>query len=79
MRFRNGFTLIYTSAYAINGWLSKENITRLPHPAEVLVAHDHVEPRLENGNRAWILTIPAAALISALAYLLAGRFLTSVP
>ena len=28
---------------------------------------------------AWILTIPAAALISALAYLLAGRFLTSVP
>jgi len=28
---------------------------------------------------AWILTIPAAALISALAYLLAGRFLTSAP
>jgi len=28
---------------------------------------------------AWILTIPAAALISALAYLLAGRFLVSVP
>ncbi len=28
---------------------------------------------------AWILTSPAAALISALAYLLAGRFLTNVP
>jgi len=28
---------------------------------------------------AWILTIPAAALISALAYLLAGRFLASTP
>jgi PiT family inorganic phosphate transporter len=28
---------------------------------------------------AWILTIPAAAIISALAYLLAGRFLASVP
>jgi PiT family inorganic phosphate transporter len=28
---------------------------------------------------AWILTIPAAALISAFAYLLAGRFLVSVP
>lgn len=28
---------------------------------------------------AWILTIPAAALISALAYLLAGRFLVSTP
>jgi PiT family inorganic phosphate transporter len=28
---------------------------------------------------AWILTIPAAALISALAYLLAGRFFASAP
>ena len=28
---------------------------------------------------AWILTIPAAALISAIAYLLAGRFLVSLP
>jgi len=28
---------------------------------------------------AWILTIPAAAIISALAYLLAGRFLVSLP
>ncbi len=28
---------------------------------------------------AWILTIPAAALISALAYLLTGRFLAAVP
>jgi prepilin-type N-terminal cleavage/methylation domain-containing protein/prepilin-type processing-associated H-X9-DG protein len=44
--------LIYTSAFAINGWLSTENVMRLPHPAEILVAHDHVEPRLENGNRA---------------------------
>lgn len=44
--------LIYTSAFAVNGWLTKENVTRLPHPAEVIVAHDHVEPRLENGNRA---------------------------
>jgi PiT family inorganic phosphate transporter len=28
---------------------------------------------------AWILTIPAAALISAVAYLLAGRFLANLP
>jgi PiT family inorganic phosphate transporter len=28
---------------------------------------------------AWVLTIPAAALIAALAYLLAGRFLTGAP
>jgi prepilin-type N-terminal cleavage/methylation domain-containing protein/prepilin-type processing-associated H-X9-DG protein len=44
--------LIYTSAFALNGWLTKENVTRMPHPAEVLVAHDHMEPRIEHGNRA---------------------------
>jgi len=43
---------IYTSAFALNGWLTKENVTRMPHPAEVLVAHDHMEPRVEHGNRA---------------------------
>jgi PiT family inorganic phosphate transporter len=28
---------------------------------------------------AWILTIPAAAIISAVAYLLVGRFLVNMP
>jgi len=43
---------IYTSAFGANGWLSEEKTTRMPHPAEVLVAHDHMEPRMEHGNRA---------------------------
>ena len=43
--------LIYTSAFALNGWLTKENTMRMPHPAEVIVAHDHMEPRVEHGNK----------------------------
>ena len=44
--------LIYYSAFAVNGWLTKENTVRLPHHAEIIVAHDHMEPRVENGNNA---------------------------
>jgi len=44
--------LIYTSAFALNGWLTKESVIRMPHPAEVIVAHDHMEPRVEHGNSA---------------------------
>ncbi len=43
--------LIYTSAFAINGWLTKENTVRIPRHSEVIVAHDHMEPRIENGNQ----------------------------
>jgi len=43
--------LIYTSAYAANGWLSKENTIRIPRHSEVIMAHDHMEPRIENGER----------------------------
>ncbi|MFC1766133.1 type II secretion system protein [Planctomycetota bacterium] len=41
---------IYTSAFSANGWLSQEKMLRLPHPSEVLLAHDHMEPRMEHGN-----------------------------
>jgi len=44
--------LIYVSAFGLNGWLSLENAVRLPHHSEVVVAHDHMEPRMENGNTA---------------------------
>ncbi|MBP7049826.1 MAG: type II secretion system protein [Phycisphaerae bacterium] len=44
--------LIYTSAYTLNGWLTKENMNRMPRPAEVIVSHDHMEPRVEHGNKA---------------------------
>jgi prepilin-type N-terminal cleavage/methylation domain-containing protein/prepilin-type processing-associated H-X9-DG protein len=44
------YKLIYVSAYAVNGWLSKENTVRIPQHSEIIVAHDHMEPRIENGN-----------------------------
>ena len=43
---------IYTSAFSSNGWLSREKVTSIPRPAEVIMAHDHMEPRMEHGNRA---------------------------
>lgn len=43
---------IATSAFGANGWLSREKTTRLPNPAEVIMAHDHMEPRIEHGNEA---------------------------
>ncbi|MCF7974061.1 MAG: type II secretion system GspH family protein [Phycisphaerae bacterium] len=43
---------IYTSAFASNGWLSKEKITSIRRCSEVILAHDHMEPRMEHGNRA---------------------------
>jgi len=40
-----------TSAFAANGWLTEEKTTRMAHHAEVIVAHDHMEPRVEHGNK----------------------------
>lgn len=42
---------IYTSAFSSNGWLSKEKVTSIPRWSEVILAHDHMEPRMEHGNR----------------------------
>ncbi len=41
---------IDNSAYSMNGWLSVENSVSIPRHSEVVVAHDHMEPRIENGN-----------------------------
>jgi prepilin-type N-terminal cleavage/methylation domain-containing protein/prepilin-type processing-associated H-X9-DG protein len=41
---------INNAAYSVNGWLRRERVTGIPHHAEVVVAHDHMEPRIENGN-----------------------------
>jgi prepilin-type N-terminal cleavage/methylation domain-containing protein/prepilin-type processing-associated H-X9-DG protein len=38
------------AAYCINGWLSKENSNAIPRNSEVIVSHDHMEPKIENGN-----------------------------
>ncbi len=50
MLYGSDYKLIYVSAFAINGWLSYENTVRLPHHSEIIVSHDHMEPRIENGN-----------------------------
>jgi len=41
---------INNSAYSMNGWLARERTAAIPHHAQVVVAHDHMEPRIENGN-----------------------------
>ena len=42
--------LIWISSFGLNGWLSGENTVRIPRHSQVVVAHDHMEPRMENGN-----------------------------
>ena len=41
---------VENAAYSMNGWLTQENSTAIPRHSEVIVAHDHMEPRIENGN-----------------------------
>ncbi len=41
---------IENSAYSMNGWLTKERSNAISRHAEVVVSHDHMEPRIENGN-----------------------------
>lgn len=41
---------VKNAAYSMNGWLTEENVNAIKHTADVIVAHDHMEPRIENGN-----------------------------
>jgi hypothetical protein len=41
---------IDNSAYSMNGWLMLENSVSIPRHSKVVVTHDHMEPRIENGN-----------------------------
>jgi len=43
--------LIHESAFCVNGWLSKEKTTSMRNQGQVVVSHDHVEPRIEQGSR----------------------------
>jgi len=38
------------AAYSMNGWLTKENSNTISRHSEVIVSHDHMEPKVENGN-----------------------------
>ena len=41
---------IRNAAFSMNGWLTKTKTTTMKRQSEVVVAHDHMEPRIENGN-----------------------------
>ncbi len=41
---------IENAAFSMNGWLTEERTSGIPRHSEVVVAHDHMEPRIENGN-----------------------------
>jgi len=40
----------YDSAYALNAYLDREGVNTIKNQAEVIVSHDHVEPRIEQGD-----------------------------
>jgi prepilin-type N-terminal cleavage/methylation domain-containing protein len=42
----------YDSAYGLNGYLDGEGVNTIRNQSEVIVTHDHVEPRLEQGHDA---------------------------
>jgi prepilin-type N-terminal cleavage/methylation domain-containing protein len=61
--FKNGFEMqqiaklynydikeFYDSAYGLNSYLDRENTNTIRNQSEVIVTHDHVEPRLEQGH-----------------------------
>lgn len=65
------YKLIYTSAFGANGWLSKENTNAIPRHTEVIVCHDHMEPRIENGANAGnsdMLFIPSGSNVNLTHY-----------
>jgi len=44
------FVEFYDSAYGFNGYLDRENVNTIRNQSEVIVTHDHMEPRLEQGD-----------------------------
>ncbi len=38
------------AAFSMNAWLQREKTMNIPRHSEVIVSHDHMEPRIENGN-----------------------------
>jgi prepilin-type N-terminal cleavage/methylation domain-containing protein/prepilin-type processing-associated H-X9-DG protein len=51
--------LIYESAFCVNSWFfwdldtdkARTTVSTIRHPAEFIVSHDHVEPKVENHSR----------------------------
>ena len=43
--------LFYDSGYAVNGWMDYENVNSIRDQGNVVLAQDHIEPRIENGHQ----------------------------
>jgi len=43
--------LIREAAFGLNSYISGKKITDLPNHAKIIVAHDHAEPKMEQGSR----------------------------
>jgi len=48
--YGDDFVEFYDSAYGFNGYLDRENVNTIRNQSEVIVTHDHMEPRLEQGD-----------------------------
>ena len=48
--YGDDFVEFYDSAYGLNGYLDQEGVNSIKNQAEVIVTHDHMEPRLEQGD-----------------------------
>lgn len=44
-------TLIHEAAFGLNSFISDEKTTALPNHSKIIVAHDHAEPKMEQGTR----------------------------
>ena len=42
--------LFYDSAFALNGWLDREKVNLIKNQGKTFLSHEHIEPRIENGN-----------------------------
>jgi len=43
--------LIHEAAFGLNSYISDTKTTDLPNHAKIIVAHDHAEPKMEQGSR----------------------------
>ncbi|MHC4639234.1 MAG: type II secretion system protein [Planctomycetota bacterium] len=54
----------YDSAFALNGWLDREKVNLIKNQGKTFLSHDHIEPRIENGNDMLFNTGPGTMNLS---------------
>ncbi len=48
--YGDDFIAFYDSGHGLNAYLNQENVNSIKQTAEVILTHDHMEPRLEQAN-----------------------------